>query len=56
MTNLELRELNDNRQSEYPNLQDLLIAIAEKLEGDDSAWNILSSQRLEVKAKYPKPE
>tara|TARA_R100001530_G_scaffold129918_1_gene100511 strand:+ start:589 stop:768 length:180 start_codon:yes stop_codon:yes gene_type:complete len=52
----DLRECYANRQKEYPNLEDLLVALYEKEEGDDSFLKTLSEQRLRVKAKYPKPE
>ena len=44
------------RASQYPSITDVVIALAEKEEGDDSAWQEISVQRAKVKKDYPKPQ
>ena len=44
------------RQMEYPNIQDVMVALAEKEEGDDTMWKEIKEKRKQVKAKFPKPE
>ena len=52
----KLRDCYENRQKEYPNLEDMLVALYEKEEGDDTFFKKLSGQRISVKKKFPKPE
>ena len=40
----------------YPRLEDIIVALAEKEEGDDAAWKEITAQRAKVKADNPKPE
>ena len=40
---------------EYPSIADITIALAEKEEGDSTAWDEITAQRQAVKTKYPKP-
>ena len=44
------------RQMEYPSIQDVTVALAEKEEGDDTMWNEITEKRKQIKLKYPKPE
>ena len=44
------------RQMEYPRIQDLMVALAEKEEGNDTMWKEITEKRRQVKLKYPKPE
>jgi len=44
------------RQMEYPSIQDVMVALAEKEEGDDTMWNEITEKRKQIKLKYPKPE
>ena len=44
------------RQMEYPSIQDLMVALAEKEEGDDTMWKQITAQRAKVKSDNPKPE
>ena len=41
------------REAEYPSIQDLVVAIQEKLEGDSDAWDALVTARAAIKSKYP---
>tara|TARA_R100000353_G_C6431739_1_gene176091 strand:+ start:252 stop:581 length:330 start_codon:yes stop_codon:yes gene_type:complete len=56
-----LKEWNDteyqrNRSTSYPSIQDVVVALAEKEEGDDAMWQKITAQRAKVKADNPKPE
>jgi len=44
------------RASQYPSIQDVVVALAEKEEGNSAMWQEITAQRVKVKAKYPKPE
>ena len=44
-----------SRQPEYPSIDDVTVALAEKMEGSSTMWDTITAQRLAVKAKYPKP-
>lgn len=44
------------RKNEYPPLDDLIIALAEKEEGRSEMWENLSAKRQKTRLKYPKPE
>ena len=44
------------RQMEYPSIQEVTVALAEKEEGDDTMWNEITEKRKQIKLKYPKPE
>ncbi len=50
-----LVKYKDLRKSEYPTVDELLVALIEKEEGRPEALNALMVQRLQVKSKYPKP-
>ena len=43
-----------NRVNEYPSIDDVTVALAEKMEGSSTMWDTITAQRLAVKAKYPK--
>ena len=56
-----LKEWNDteyqrNRSTSYPSIQDVVVALAEKEEGDDTMWKEITAKRQKVKADNPKPE
>lgn len=44
-----------DRASAYPSITDVVVALAEKEEGDDSMWQEITAQRAKVKADNPKP-
>ena len=44
-----------SRKAEYPTIQDVTVALAEKTEGDSTMWDEITAKRAAVKAKYPKP-
>ena len=52
----DAQEFSRNRQSEYPSIQDVVVALAEKEEGDDTMWKEITAKRQKVKADNPKPE
>ena len=44
-----------DRADSYPSLQDVTVAMAEKLEGNSQMWDTITAQRLDVKSEFPKP-
>ena len=51
----DAQEFSRNRQKEYPSIQDVVVALAEKEEGDDTMWQEITAQRAKVKSDNPKP-
>ena len=47
-------EYSRKRKSEYPLLDDVTIALAEKAEGRSEMWDEITVKRATVRAKYPK--
>ena len=45
-----------NRETEYPSIKDVTVALAEKAEGDSTMWDKITAERSAVKSKFPKPE
>lgn len=45
-----------DRAEAYPSIQDVVVALAEKEEGDDTMWQEITAQRAKVKSDNPKPE
>jgi len=52
----KLVEYKSKRLSQYPSLNELIVALAEKEEGDDTMWKELTAKRQKVKTDNPKPE
>lgn len=44
------------REAQYPSITDVVVALAEKEEGDDAMWQEITAKRAKVKADNPKPE
>ena len=44
-----------DRASQYPSITDVVVALAEKQEGDDSMWKEITALRQKVKTDNPKP-
>jgi|APSaa5957512535_1039671.scaffolds.fasta_scaffold423909_2 hypothetical protein len=44
-----------DREAEYPAMNDLIVALAEKAEGNDTMWLDITAKRQAVKVKHPKP-
>ena len=51
----DAQEYARNRAIEYPSIQDVTVALAEKAEGDSTMWDEITAKRAAVKAKYSKP-
>jgi len=47
-------EYQRKREREYPMLESLVVALAEKAEGDSTMWDDLTAKRAAVKTKWPK--
>jgi len=45
---------SDKRKAEYPSLESVTVALAEKEEGNSAMWDEITKQRQAVKAKHPK--
>ena len=43
------------RASQYPSITDVVVALAEKQEGDDTMWKEITAHRQKVKSDIPKP-
>jgi hypothetical protein len=44
----------EDRKEEYPSIEEVTVALAEKAEGDSTMWDEVSAKRLDIKSKYPK--
>ena len=42
------------RRDEYPSIDDVTVALAEKAEGDSTMWDEVTAKRQAIKTKYPK--
>ena len=42
------------RREEYPSIEDVTVAIAEYMSGDERMWKKIKEQRNFIKQKYPK--
>jgi len=51
----EKTQYQRDRASQYPSIQDVVVALAEKEEGDDTMWQEITAKRAKVKADNPKP-
>lgn len=49
------KQYQRDRLAEYPSIADVVVALAEKEEGDDTMWQKITAKRAKVKADYPKP-
>ena len=52
----EANQYKRNRLYEYPSITDVVVALAEKQEGDDTMWNEITALRQKVKSENPKPK
>ncbi len=43
------------REPQYPSITDVVVALAEKQEGDDTMWKEITALRAKVKSENPKP-
>jgi len=50
------KQYQRDRAEQYPSIADVVVALAEKEEGDDTMWQEITAQRAKVKADNPKPE
>ena len=44
-----------DRAEQYPSITDVVVALAEKEEGDDTMWQEITALRQKVKSDNPKP-
>ena len=51
----DAKEYQRLRESKYPTIKDVTVALAEKAEGDSTMWDEISAKRAEVKKVHPKP-
>ena len=50
------KQYQRDRAEQYPSIQDVVVALAEKEEGDDTMWKEITAQRAKVKSDNPKPK
>ena len=50
----DANEYQRSRASEYPSITDVVVALAEKEEGDSTMWDDITAKRQAVKTKYKK--
>ena len=50
----DANEYHRSRASEYPSITDVVVALAEKEEGDSTMWDDITAKRQAVKTKYKK--
>ena len=43
------------REPQYPSIEDVVVALAEKQEGNDTMWKEITALRQKVKSDIPKP-
>lgn len=48
------KEYTRKRKTEYPSIEDVTVALAEKAEGNSTMWDEITLKRQAIKAKYPK--
>jgi len=51
---LKATQYQRDRKAEYPSLESVTVAMAEKLEGNSAMWDEITKQRQAVKAKFAK--
>ena len=51
----DAKQYQRDRASQYPSITDVVVALAEKQEGDDSMWKEITALRQKVKTDNPKP-
>ena len=49
------KQYQRDRAFAYPSIQDVVVALAEKEEGNDAMWKEITAQRAKVKSDNPKP-
>lgn len=54
-TEYDSKRYQRDRAVAYPSIQDVVVALAEKEEGDDTMWQEITAKRAKVKADNPKP-
>tara|TARA_B100000902_G_scaffold314961_1_gene305879 strand:+ start:991 stop:1293 length:303 start_codon:yes stop_codon:yes gene_type:complete len=52
----DAKQYQRDRKTSYPSIEDVVVALAEKEEGDDTMWKEITAKRQKVKADNPKPE
>ena len=50
----DANEYQRSRALEYPSITDVVVALAEKEEGDSAMWDDITAKRQAVKTKYKK--
>ena len=53
-SDFDANEYQRSRASEYPSITDVVVALAEKEEGDSAMWDDITAKRQAVKTKYKK--
>ena len=45
----------NERRNNYPSLEEVTVALAEKADGDSTMWDEVQAKREAIKIQYPKP-
>ena len=51
---IKSKEYIEKRKAEYPSIDDVTVALAEKAEGNSTMWDEITVKRAAVKTKWPK--
>ena len=51
----DAKQYQRERALAYPSITDVVVALAEKEEGNDAMWKDITAKRLKVKKDHPKP-
>ena len=49
------KQYQRDRASQYPSITDVVVALAEKEEGNNAMWQEITAKRAKVKSDNPKP-
>jgi len=51
----EATRYQNERRNNYPSLEEVTVALAEKADGDSTMWDEVQAKREAIKIQYPKP-
>jgi len=55
LADYDSKKYQRDREIAYPSITDVVVALAEKQEGDDTMWKQITTLRQKVKSENPKP-
>jgi|TARA_B100000809_G_scaffold9494_1_gene9000 hypothetical protein len=51
----EATQYQIDRRNNYPSIEEVTVALAEKADGDSTMWDEVQAKREAIKIEYPKP-